>query len=162
MKTASRILQFLLYEGQSKSNEPKSLLGVFIAIKSKVIHQKKAQGQEISVLLFNVISALFNSNCPSMNKGHYASLVKFSRLHFQTSFLLRSCSFLTAFLLYSFCVRLRYIVMNPGLISCHYTAEKSFATFVTLNELRTSFKTGLLVKIQKFPRNPTGTNLCKA
>ena len=33
-----------MYEGQSKNNEPKSLLALFIAIKSKVIHQKKAQG----------------------------------------------------------------------------------------------------------------------
>ena len=33
-----------LYEGQSKNNEPKSLLAIFVAIKSKVIHQKKAQG----------------------------------------------------------------------------------------------------------------------
>ena len=32
------------YEGQSKNNEPKSLLAIFVAIKSKVIHQKKAQG----------------------------------------------------------------------------------------------------------------------
>ena len=70
------------YKGQSKNNEPKFLLAIFIAIKSKVIHQKKAQAQEISVLLFNVISVLFKSNCPSMNKGHYASLVKVSRLHF--------------------------------------------------------------------------------
>ena len=34
----------LRYEGQSKNNEPKSLLAIFVAIKSKVIHQKKAQG----------------------------------------------------------------------------------------------------------------------
>ena len=34
----------LIYEGQSKNNEPKSLLAIFVAIKSKVIHQKKAQG----------------------------------------------------------------------------------------------------------------------
>ena len=34
----------LKYEGQSKNNEPKSLLAIFVAIKSKVIHQKKAQG----------------------------------------------------------------------------------------------------------------------
>ena len=33
-----------IYEGQSKNNEPKSLLAIFVAIKSKVIHQKKAQG----------------------------------------------------------------------------------------------------------------------
>ena len=33
-----------MYEGQSKNNEPKSLLAIFVAIKSKVIHQKKAQG----------------------------------------------------------------------------------------------------------------------
>ena len=32
------------YEGQSKNNELKSLLAIFVAIKSKVIHQKKAQG----------------------------------------------------------------------------------------------------------------------
>ena len=57
--------------------------------------------------------------------------------------------------------RLRFIVMNPGLIYCHYTAEKSFVTFVTLNKLRTSFKTGLLVKIQKLPRNPFGTTFAK-
>ena len=36
--------QSLNYEGQSKNNEPKSLLAIFVAIKSKVIHQKKAQG----------------------------------------------------------------------------------------------------------------------
>ena len=35
---------YFLYEGQSKNNEPKSLLAIFVAIKSKVIHQKKAQG----------------------------------------------------------------------------------------------------------------------
>ena len=37
-------LQAQYYEGQSKNNEPKSLLAIFVAIKSKVIHQKKAQG----------------------------------------------------------------------------------------------------------------------
>ena len=34
----------IIYEGQSKNNEPKSLLAIYVAIKSKVIHQKKAQG----------------------------------------------------------------------------------------------------------------------
>ena len=43
--------------------------------------------------------------------------------------------------------------MNPGLISCHYTVEESFVTFVTLILLRTSFKTGLLVDVHKLSSN---------
>ena len=43
MEIKQNILIYI-YEGQSKNNEPKSLLAIFVAIKSKVIHQKKAQG----------------------------------------------------------------------------------------------------------------------
>ena len=43
-KRGFTLLNIFNYEGQSKNNEPKSLLAIFVAIKSKVIHQKKAQG----------------------------------------------------------------------------------------------------------------------
>ena len=44
LQTYSSTQYIYIYEGQSKNNEPKSLLAIFVAIKSKVIHQKKAQG----------------------------------------------------------------------------------------------------------------------
>ena len=71
-----------IYEGQSKNNEPRFLLALFIKIKTKHKDINKAQALGISMLFFNAVSIFLSDNCLPMYKGMYAGFVKLNRLCF--------------------------------------------------------------------------------